>query len=149
MLKDKYDIPDPKDIVEQAIGNTGNLAVAIGACAMDISLGQWVGLAANVVNSLAVPVFLVQNAVEGIEDAKELSEKAEKEVVKNQLIPILSLVFMIVPFLGEAAALAAGSVQVARPRGKLKSSREFKDAVGFRRAMSGENIASLGPNFAK
>ncbi|KAF2826309.1 glycoside hydrolase [Ophiobolus disseminans] len=182
MLKDKYDIPDPKDIVEQAIGNTGNLAVAISARAMDISLGQWVGSVADVVTSLAVPVFMVQNAVEGMEDAKELGEKAEKEEAKNQLILILSLVFMIVPFLGEVAAIAAGLIQVARliaiagiagnaalgiqdivenpemaplailgmlTGGRLKSPKEFTDAAAFRRAMSGENIASLGSNFAK
>jgi chitinase len=76
MLKDEHDIPDPKDIVEQAIGNTGNLALAIGARAIDISLGQWLGSAADVVISLALPVFMVQNAIESTEDAKELGEKA-------------------------------------------------------------------------
>jgi chitinase len=168
--------------VEQAIDNTGNLAVAISARTMDISLGQWMGSSADVVQSLSVPVFMVQNAVEGMEDAKELGEEAEKETAKNQLILILSLVFMIVPFLGDVAAIAAGLVQVARliaiagiagnaalgiqdivenpemaplailgmlTGGRLKLPKEFKDAAAFRRAMTGNNIASLGESFAK
>jgi hypothetical protein len=40
MLKDRYDIPDTKAIVKQAIGNASNLAVAISLRAMNIGLGQ-------------------------------------------------------------------------------------------------------------
>ncbi|KAH7077168.1 hypothetical protein FB567DRAFT_608132 [Paraphoma chrysanthemicola] len=168
--------------VEKAIGNTGNLAVAIAARVINTSLVQWLGSAADVVQSLTVPVFMVHVAVEGTEDAKELGEEAKKEAAKNQLILILSLVFMIVPFLGEVATITAGLVQVARliaiagisdnaalclqdivenaamaplailgllSGGRLKAPKEFKDAAAFIRTMSGENIASLGTNFAK
>jgi hypothetical protein len=38
MLKDHHDVPDPKDIVEQAMGNTANPAVAIDVRAMVIFL---------------------------------------------------------------------------------------------------------------
>jgi chitinase len=182
LLKGDYDIPNPKDIVKSALGNTGNLASSIAARGMDLSLGQWQGSAADVVTSLSVPVFMVQNGIEGMEDAKELGEKVEKEEAKNQLILILSLVFMIIPFLGEVAAVAAGLTQVARliaiagiagntalgiqdivenpemaplailgmlTGGRLKSPKEFKEAASFRRAMSADNIAAMGANFAK
>jgi chitinase len=33
--------------------------------------------------------------------------------------------------------------------GKLKSPKDFKDGEAFRRAMSRENVASLGTNIAK
>jgi chitinase len=181
-LKGDYDIPNPKEIVKNALSNTGNLASSIAARVMDLSLGQWQGSAADVVTSLSIPVFMVQNGIEGMDDAKELGEKVKKEEAKNQLILILSLVFMIIPFLGEVAAVAAGLTQVARliaiagiagdtalgiqyivenpgmaplavqgmlTAGRLKAPKEFKEAASFRRAMSTDNIAAMGANFAK
>jgi hypothetical protein len=79
-----------------------------------MSLAQWQGSAADIITALAVPVFMVQNTIDEMEDAKELGEQVEKEEAKNQLILILSLVFMIVPLLGELAAVAADLTQVAR-----------------------------------
>jgi chitinase len=59
-------------------------------------------------------VFLVENAIEGIEQAKELEKEEEKEEAKEKLLTILSVVFLIVPFLREAAAIAAGATTIAR-----------------------------------
>lgn len=113
-LKDDYEVPDPKDIVKDAMSHTGNLQNAITARLFDISTGQWLGALGDVLTSLSIPVFMVQNAVQGMADAKKLGEDVEKEEAKNQLLLILSLVFFIVPFLGEAAAVAAGLAQLAR-----------------------------------
>jgi chitinase len=163
-LKKDYEIPDPKDIVEQAIDNTGNLAVAISARTMDISLGQWMGSSADVVQSLAVPVFMVQNAVEGMEDAKELGEEAEKEAAKKVAAIAAGLVQVarLIAIAGIAGNAALGIQDIVEnpemaplailgmlTGGRLKSPKEFKDAAAFRRAMTGNNIASLGESFAK
>lgn len=113
-LKDDYTIPDPKDIVVNAMGNVGNLDSALTARIFDVSTGQWLGSNADVVTALSIPVFMVQNAVEGMESAKELGEEVEKKEAENTLLTVLSLVFFIVPFLGEAVAVAAGMLQLGR-----------------------------------
>jgi chitinase len=113
-LKKEYTVPNPKDIVEKAMGNQQNLVRTLNARAFDVGMGIWMGSNADAVQALAIPVFLVENAIEGMEDAKELGEDAEKEDAKNKLLLILSLVFLIVPFLGEAAAIAAGAATMAR-----------------------------------
>ena len=59
LLKDDYEIPDPKEIVQNAMANTGNLGNAIAARTFDLTIGQWVGSAADVVTALSVPVFMV------------------------------------------------------------------------------------------
>ncbi|KAJ4376059.1 hypothetical protein N0V83_001340 [Neocucurbitaria cava] len=113
-LKDDYTIPDPKDIVVNAMGNVGNLDSALTARIFDVGTGQWLGANADVVTALSIPVFMVQNAVEGMESAKELGEEVEKKEAENTLLTVLSLVFFIVPFLGEAVAVAAGMLQLGR-----------------------------------
>lgn len=113
-LKADYTIPDPKDIVVQAMGNVGNLDASITARTFDVATGAWLGSNADVVQALAIPVFMVENAVEGMEDAKELGEEVEKKEAESTLLTILSLIFFIVPFLGQAAAVAAGLLQLGR-----------------------------------
>lgn len=113
-LKKDYTIPDPKDIVVKAMSNVGNLDASITARTFDVATGQWLGSNADVVQSLAIPVFMVENAVEGMEDAKELGEEVEKKEAQNTLLTVLSLIFFIVPFLGQAAAVAAGLLQLGR-----------------------------------
>ncbi|KAF2261554.1 glycoside hydrolase [Lojkania enalia] len=181
-LKDDYEVPNPKDIVSEALGNTNNLQVNLGARMIDVSMGLWLGNNADVVQALSIPVFLVENAIDGMEDAKELGEEADKEEAKNKLLLILSLVFLIVPFLGEAAAVAAGAATMARvialigaganaglalqevienpdmapfaimellTAGRLKTPKQFTDAVKFRNVMKEADIKTLGEKFVK
>ncbi|KAF1978397.1 glycoside hydrolase [Bimuria novae-zelandiae CBS 107.79] len=107
-------IEDPKDVVTKAMRNQGSLMHSLTVQIFTIGMGLWNGGNQDVVQSIAVPVFLVQNAIEGMEDAKELGEEEEKEEAKNKLITILSAVFMVIPFLGEAAAISAGATTIAR-----------------------------------
>ncbi|KAF1993329.1 glycoside hydrolase family 18 protein [Amniculicola lignicola CBS 123094] len=181
-LKDEYTIPNPKDIIQKAMGNSQNLLNQLTARTFDVGMGLWSGGNPDVVQALAIPVFLVENAIEGMEDAKELGEKEEKEAAKNKLLLILSLVFLIVPFLGEAAAIAAGSVAMARvialigaganvgltlqevienpdmapfaimellTAGRLKTPKDYSDALKFRNFMKTSDIETLGEKFVK
>ncbi|KAF2108717.1 hypothetical protein BDV96DRAFT_605472 [Lophiotrema nucula] len=181
-LKDDYEVPNPKDIVEKALGNSGNLRSAIVARTFDVGMGLWGGGNPDVVTALSVPVFLVQNAIDGMEDAKELGEEEEEREAKDKLLLILSLVFLIVPFLGEAAAVAAGAATMARlisligiganaglalqevienpemapfaiiellTAGRLKTPKDFGDAVKFRNIMKEADVKTLGENFVK
>ncbi|PVI04199.1 glycoside hydrolase family 18 protein [Periconia macrospinosa] len=114
-LKKQYDIPNPKDVVSKAMANQGGSLHALMVQVFNIGMGLWNGSNQDVVQSLAVPVFLIQNAINGMENAKELGEKEEKEEAKNKLLTILSAVFLVVPFLGGgAAAISAGAGTLAR-----------------------------------
>lgn len=113
-LKNNYEIPNPKDIVTKAMGNQGNLRNTLVAQTFNVGMGLWNGSNADVVAALAIPVFLMQNAIEGMEEAKELGDKEEKEEAKSKLLTILSVAFLVVPFLGEAAAVSAGATTMAR-----------------------------------
>jgi GH18 family chitinase len=181
-LKADYEIPDPKKIVSDAMGKSGNLESALTARIFDLGMGNWLGSNGDVLTAMSVPVFLMENAVEGMDQAKELGEEVEKEEAKSQLMMVLSLVFLIVPFLGEIGAVLAGATAIARviaiagasanaglalkdvienpdmapfalldliTRGRLKSPKDFMDAVKFRKAMDASDVATLGEKFAK
>ncbi len=110
-------VPNPKDIVAGSIGNVDDLKVSLLALRLRMVLGIWEGSNQDVVQVLSVPVFLLQQAVEGMDQVKLLGEKQEeedREAQKNLIITIIGAVLFIVPFVGQEAALAAGAADLAR-----------------------------------
>jgi chitinase len=95
------------------MGNQKNLLRTLTALMIKVGMGTWLGSNADVMQALAIPVFLVENAIECMEGAKELGKK-KNGAAKNKLLPILSLIFLVVPFLDEAAATTAGAATMAR-----------------------------------
>lgn len=181
-LKKEYDISNPKDIVTKAIGNVGNLEVELMARMFDVGMALWLGNNGEVVTALSMPVFMVENAVEGMDQAKEIGEDVQEQEAKNTLLTVLSVIFLVVPFLGEAAAVAAGAMNVARivalagiaangglaiqdiidnpemaplaimgmlTGGRLRTPKDYSEAVKYRKAMNPTDFATLGERFAK
>jgi chitinase len=133
---------------------------------MDILLRPWLSSCADVVQSLAVPSFMLQSVVEDMEGARELGEEAEKQAAKKlvlsaavtaDLVQIARLI-TIVGITGntelgthnivdqETAPLAVLGLLTGA---KLKAPKKFKEAEVAKRAMSRDNIASLRTKFAK
>jgi hypothetical protein len=113
-LKSDFQMPDPKAIVENALPGIEELAVAMTAGIMDITLGIWEGNNEDLAEVLAMPVFLFIQAIESMENAKEIGEHLEEEERKNLIITIITALLFFVPFVGEIAAAAAGMATVAR-----------------------------------
>ncbi|CAK7203194.1 hypothetical protein SEUCBS139899_005925 [Sporothrix eucalyptigena] len=95
-------IPNPKDVVMNTIGNIDDLDATLLVMRLSLMLGTFEGAAADVVQVLSVPVFLLAKNVEGIE-----------QVQKNYLEIVGALLF-VVPFVGEEAAMTAGMAGLAR-----------------------------------
>ncbi|CAK7211951.1 Glucan endo-1,3-alpha-glucosidase agn1 [Sporothrix eucalyptigena] len=81
-------IPNPKDVVMNTIGNIDDLDATLLVMRLSLMLGAFEGTAADVVQVLSVPVFLLDQNVEGIEQVQ--------------------------PFVGEEAAMTAGMAGLAR-----------------------------------
>jgi GH18 family chitinase len=107
-------VQNPKDIITAAGPNMSELQNKIDATWMDQVFGQWDGSNLDVVQVLAMPVALIQQAIQAMIQVKAIGET---EVVdeRNQLIlEIVTAVLAVVPFVGDAAASAAGLSQLAR-----------------------------------
>ncbi|GAO17591.1 hypothetical protein UVI_02050750 [Ustilaginoidea virens] len=100
---DNIQVANPKDIITKALPNIGKLQNAIAARRMDVALNTWLGPTNDIVQVISMPVFAIQQALDSMEQAKELGQ-AQAQRDKTQLIlTILSIVFAFVPFLNELA----------------------------------------------
>lgn len=116
-VKADVTIPNPKDIVTHTIGNVDDLETLLFARRLDVLLGTYNGLASDVVQVMSVPVFLLVQTVDGMEQVKVLAEKQEeedREKRKNFILEIVGALLFVVPFIGEEAAMAAGLTSLAR-----------------------------------
>lgn len=111
---DKIDVPNPKDVLTKAVPNMQSLQNKIDATWMDLVLGQWNGTALDAAQVLAMPVAMVQQAVDSMAQVKQIGKTEEEQKKKELILDIVTAVVAVVPFLGEAGLAAAGLANVAR-----------------------------------
>jgi chitinase len=115
--KSSVNVPNPKDIVTSGIGNVDELRNMTIAHRLEISLGIYDGNPDDVIQVISVPVFLLEQAIEGMGKAKELADKQEemdRDAQKNLILTIVGAVLFIVPFAGAGGAAALGATSLAR-----------------------------------
>lgn len=96
-------VPNPKDIVQQAIPSFPDLRVSMQATLLDFMLGQWYnGSMSDAAQAYSSPVFMLLQGVEGMAQAKkvgqeekEAEEKEAEEKKKNFILTIVSVVLMV------------------------------------------------------
>ncbi|KAF4980848.1 hypothetical protein FZEAL_3246 [Fusarium zealandicum] len=114
MLKDDFEIPDPKDIIKDVQGNLEEIRTGIAARFFDVVAGIWDGGNGDVVQVLSVPIFLLEQAIESMEEAKKIGAEILEKEREAFILNILSAILFFIPFVGEFAAMAAGAATVAR-----------------------------------
>jgi hypothetical protein len=62
----------------------------------------------------SVPASMLEQTIEKMEEVKGVGQELKKEEAKNIVLTVLGAVFMVVPFIGELGALAAGLNGLAR-----------------------------------
>jgi GH18 family chitinase len=113
-IKADFEIPNPKDIMTDALPNLESLKLQIAERWLDLAMGIWDSDGDDVVEVLSVPVFLLKQAVESMAEAKEIGEDVEEEERKNLIMTVLTAVLCFVPVIGQYSAAAAGMVATAR-----------------------------------
>ncbi|KAE9375601.1 glycoside hydrolase family 55 protein [Stipitochalara longipes BDJ] len=114
ILANNIDVPNPKDIVTAALTNMTQIKLNIMATRMDISLGKWQGSNNDVVQAVSMPAFLIAQAIDSMQSAKSLGEATKKEDQTNLILEVLGVVFMFLPFIGEAGEWATGLAALGR-----------------------------------
>ncbi|GFF46216.1 hypothetical protein IFM58399_07743 [Aspergillus lentulus] len=72
------------------------------------------GSATDAVVAYSMPVLQLAEAISSMRDIKDIGEKVKEETKKDLIFKILSIVFMVIPFVGEALGPLIGSAAVAR-----------------------------------
>ncbi|KAI8307653.1 Glucan 1,3-beta-glucosidase [Colletotrichum sp. SAR11_59] len=99
---DSITVANPKDIISQALPGFTNLRSTLASMFFQMKLGIWDGVNDEVISVLSMPVSLAQQAVESMAQVAAIGEEAAEEEKKELILTILSVVFLVIPFAGEA-----------------------------------------------
>ena len=99
---DSMVVPNPKDIVTQAMPDMDGLRTSMQATLLDLMLGQWEnGSLSDPSQAYSMPVFMLMQAVDDMAQAKQLgaqekkTEEEEAERKKNFILLIISIVLAV------------------------------------------------------
>ncbi|KAF1988610.1 glycoside hydrolase family 18 protein [Aulographum hederae CBS 113979] len=113
-LKPDFKVPNPKDSVGQSIENIRSLPNYFRGEAGWIKVMAFEEEPQDAVDGAAVPVFMIQQAVQSMHDIYKAGEDIEKEKMKNLIIMCITAFLFILPGLGEAMAAISGIAMIAR-----------------------------------
>jgi chitinase len=84
---------------------------------MAIQLGVWDGEEDDVTQTVSLPVFMLVQAVDSMDEIKKLGEEEEQkeaEKKKEFILEMVGIALMFIPFVGEAATALSGVATLAR-----------------------------------
>jgi hypothetical protein len=108
-------VANPKTIVQAALANMTVLQnTLVGAYAtLSTQLNEADG--GDMITAASMPVFMVQSALDSMNTIKTIGSEVIWENKKNKILEILSIVLMVIPFVGEAGGeLFGGVAMIAR-----------------------------------
>ncbi|CCD56471.1 glycoside hydrolase family 71 protein [Botrytis cinerea T4] len=108
-------VTNPKTVIEAAMPNITALTTVAMALYFELAIGVNEANASDTITALSTPVFMLQNAVDSMNNIKKIGAEVEEEDKKNLILEILGIVLMVVPIIGEGGgALFDGIANVAR-----------------------------------
>lgn len=105
----KIDVPDPKELVDEALPRMDELAQLLAWTISLLRMGSLDVSYEDPAVAFSMPVFMLEDAVESIKKVKEIGEKEKKAKKREAVLQILEIVFTVLPFVAEAAAVAFGA----------------------------------------
>jgi len=108
-------VGNPKDLINASMNNVTALQTSILSSYLDVGLtfyddGDNGGSPIDAVVAYSMPIFQLAEAISSMKDIKDIGEKAKEESKRNLIFNILTIVFMVIPFVGEAIGPLIGSV---------------------------------------
>lgn len=113
-------VGNPKEVINAAMPNITALKDSIDATYIRVGYGVYGDGSTNLteleaISAYAMPIYQLKASVESMKEIKDIGEKAKEEKKKELITTILSIVFLVLPFIGEAIGpIAASAAQIAR-----------------------------------
>jgi hypothetical protein len=124
----KINVPDPKEIITLARANMENITDSFDDVTIAIGLEDWQGGYDHAVEIMAVPVFMLEDAVASMKSVKDVGQDWKEAKEKELMFNIIEGVLFLLGFLGPVAG-AMGRVGAAI--GRLASFIEGAGATGL------------------
>ncbi|KAI8303228.1 Killer toxin subunits alpha/beta [Colletotrichum sp. SAR11_59] len=111
--KDKIEIENPKSIIEEAIPSTDVLVGTIVGTYIEMRMGVLDADEADVLTAFSMPLLMMQDASNSIKEIKEIGKEQKETKTRELVLGILSIVFAVIPFAGQAASALGGAARLA------------------------------------
>jgi putative lipoic acid-binding regulatory protein len=98
---DKYDVPNPKDVITKAMPNMQDLVIQLAAREVELAMGDYNGTVSDTGQALSLPVFMMAESIEQMKQAKEKGKELKDKKDIEFLEKVLGIVFMFLPFIDE------------------------------------------------
>ncbi|EFE36214.1 uncharacterized protein ARB_05152 [Trichophyton benhamiae CBS 112371] len=100
--KNKIKVEDPKDLIDKAIPHIDDVLGLAYITSYELNMGILDADITDVITSLSMPVFMLQDTSKSIEEIKKIGKEHHDTKKKELILNILSIVFSIIPFVGFA-----------------------------------------------
>lgn len=111
---DEIDVVNPKELVDKAVPSTSDLEWAMVETYIEMVMGGLDADEDDVVTAFSMPVFMLQDSADQIAEIKKIGAEVEEAKKKEMIMNIISIVLVVIPFVGEATAALGGAVAIAR-----------------------------------
>jgi hypothetical protein len=168
---------NPKSIITSAIPQISSMQDNILSREIDTASNTWGNNTDDVVQTIAMPVFMISQAVTAMDSVKDIAEKQKKEDQIKLILLILGIIFSFIPFLDEIGpslgiadgvfeiTAAAGNVGlaiqgiVADPKsapmdilsaltlGKSKTTEDYAGLAAAEKALTDDDLSNIGTAF--
>lgn len=105
------DVPNPRDLIEPAVGQASDITAALFAYEWGIRLGILAESAADIVDAMTVPVLMLNDSVHRMQEVNDMGEEIHENNTENLILAVLESVLFIIPFVGQ---LVGSMVRVAQ-----------------------------------
>ncbi|KAB5558632.1 hypothetical protein GE09DRAFT_120035 [Coniochaeta sp. 2T2.1] len=113
--KNDIHVANPKTIIEAAMPNMTALADTLMVGFLDMVMGISDAEGGDIVTAASMPIFMLQQAIDSMQQVKDIGSRIIEKNKKKLISLILSIVLMATPFIGEAGgALFGGVAMIAR-----------------------------------
>ncbi|RHZ55467.1 hypothetical protein CDV55_101207 [Aspergillus turcosus] len=111
---DDIHVGNPKKLIEASMGNVTALRTSLLSSYLGVGLsfyddGPNDTSATDAVVAYSMPVLQLAEAISSMKDIKDIGAKAKEQAKKDLIFKILTIVFMVIPFVGEALGPLIGS----------------------------------------
>ncbi|KAK0620501.1 hypothetical protein B0T14DRAFT_586889 [Immersiella caudata] len=100
--KSNFDVPNPKTVVDKARDNFETILNEYDDMYADMAYDTLNANPADVLEVLAVPVFMLEDAVAAMVEVKKLAKEVKKEKEKDLILKIIEGILFLIPFVGAA-----------------------------------------------
>ncbi|KAF5009147.1 hypothetical protein FDECE_4591 [Fusarium decemcellulare] len=100
------DIPNPKDVIEPSVDGAGDITATLWGYRWAFQLGLIQEDMTKVVDAYTIPVLLIEESVEAMQEAHDMGEEIREDEMTNFILLIVETVLFIIPLLGKVVGSA-------------------------------------------